>query len=117
MPLTSLPARAARAALRRVPRRVRHLVPVATRQRLLGRTATARRDARPVLTVVIPVYNVEEYLPQCLDSVLAQTLENIEILVVDDGSTDGCPRIMEDYAAAHPRIRLFRQANSAQGET
>lgn len=53
----------------------------------------------PKVSVIIPVYNVAKYLPECLDSVCAQTLKDIEIICVNDGSTDNSPQILEEYAA------------------
>ncbi|MBE6937883.1 MAG: glycosyltransferase [Ruminococcaceae bacterium] len=64
-----------------------------------------------LLSVIIPVYNVEKYLRECLDSVLASTYPCLEILVVDDGSTDSCPQICDDYAKADVRIRVIHQNN------
>ncbi|MBE6382570.1 MAG: glycosyltransferase [Lentisphaerae bacterium] len=61
----------------------------------------------PKISVIIPVYNVEKYLGECLDSILGQTLKDIEVICVDDGSTDGSPRILSDYAAKDARVRLF----------
>ena len=61
-----------------------------------------------LISVIIPVYNVREYLPQCLDSVIRQTYQNIEILVVDDGSTDGSLLICDEFAGKDPRIRVIR---------
>ena len=52
---------------------------------------------KPLLTVVIPVYNVERYLKRCIESVLAQEWKDYEILLVDDGSTDHSPQICDDY--------------------
>lgn len=66
----------------------------------------------PKVSVLIPVYNVEPYLRKCLDSVVNQTLKDIEIICVDDGSTDGSPEILEEYAASDPRIRIIHQQNS-----
>ncbi|WP_028643456.1 bifunctional glycosyltransferase/CDP-glycerol:glycerophosphate glycerophosphotransferase [Nocardioides sp. URHA0020] len=71
--------------------------------------------AEPVLTVVIPVYNVEAYLAECLDSVLAQSLAELEVIAVDDGSTDGSPQVLAAYAARDPRLRVLTQPNSGQG--
>ncbi len=59
------------------------------------------------VSVIVPVYNVEAYLGDCLDSLLGQTLREIEVLCVDDGSTDGSARVLADYAARDPRVRLF----------
>lgn len=67
-------------------------------------------------SVIIPVYNVEKWLPACLDSVLAQTLESIEAVCVNDASPDGCATILADYAARDPRVRVIALAkNSGQG--
>ncbi len=59
------------------------------------------------VSVIIPVYNVEKYLGECLDSILGQTLKDIEVLCVDDGSTDGSPRILAEYAAKDARVKLY----------
>lgn len=67
------------------------------------------------VSVIIPVYNAEPYLRQCLDSVVNQTLRDIEILCVDDGSTDGSPAILRDYQARDDRIRIFTQENLNAG--
>ncbi|MBR2582152.1 MAG: glycosyltransferase [Oscillospiraceae bacterium] len=68
------------------------------------------------LSVIVPVYNVEPYLPACLDSLLAQTLKDLEILLVDDGSTDASGVIADRYAAEHPDIvRCLHVDNGGQG--
>lgn len=64
-----------------------------------------------MITVIIPVYNVAPYLAACIDSVLAQTYTDIEILLVDDGSTDGSGELCNDYACRDARITVFHQAN------
>ena len=66
----------------------------------------------PLISVIVPVYNVEKYLPKCLDSLLAQTWKNLEIIVVDDGSPDNSWDIMQEYARRDSRVRLIRQKNS-----
>lgn len=66
----------------------------------------------PYLSVIVPIYNVESYLAQCLDSILAQTFTDFEVLLINDGSTDSSPAICETYAARDNRIRLFHQENS-----
>ena len=66
-------------------------------------------------TVIIPVYNTEGYLPACLDSVLAQTQREIEVILVDDGSTDGSLAIERAYAKRDPRVRVLQQPNLRQG--
>ena len=68
------------------------------------------------VSVVIPVFDVERWLPACLDSVLAQTLEDIEVICVDDCSPDGCAAILEGYAERDPRVRVITlETNSGQG--
>jgi CDP-glycerol glycerophosphotransferase len=69
----------------------------------------------PELSVIVPVYNVAAYLPACLDSVLGQSLANLEVIVVDDGSTDSSAAIIADYAARDRRVRALRQENAGQG--
>lgn len=69
-----------------------------------------------MISVVVPVYNVERYLKKCIDSVLNQTFENFELILVDDGSTDNSGLICDDYAKSHPnKIRLIHQANGGLG--
>lgn len=65
----------------------------------------------PKVSVIIPVYNTEEYLRECLDSVVNQTLKEIEIICVDDGSTDGSLEILKEYAAKDKRIKVIHQEN------
>ena len=65
----------------------------------------------PLVSVIVPIYNVAAYLPRCLDSILAQTYTNLEIILVDDGSTDDCPQICDEYAAKDNRIRVIHQKN------
>lgn len=67
------------------------------------------------ISVIIPVYNVENYLKECLDSIVSQTLEEIEIICVDDGSTDGSAAILREYAGRDSRVRVLTQANAGQG--
>lgn len=71
----------------------------------------------PKISVVIPVYNVEKYIRQCLDSAINQTLEDIEIICVDDGSTDSCPQILDEYAAKDTRIKVIHKKNSGYGHS
>ena len=67
----------------------------------------------PKITVIVPVYNVEKYLPECLDSLAAQTYPNLQVLVVNDGSTDTSPQIIADYVRRYPS--LFAQLNKPNG--
>lgn len=69
----------------------------------------------PRLSVVIPVYNAEKYLRQSLDSVFSGSPGDIEVVCVDDGSTDSSPAILAEYAAKDGRLRVLTQANSGQG--
>ena len=64
-----------------------------------------------LISIIIPVYKVEPYLRKCLDSVTAQTYKNIEIILVDDGSPDGCGAICDEYAAKDSRCRVFHTEN------
>lgn len=66
----------------------------------------------PRVSVVIPVYNVAKYIEECLDSVLGQTVRDIEVICVDDGSTDGTPAILQRYAQNDSRIKLLSQQNA-----
>lgn len=69
----------------------------------------------PKVSVIIPVYNVEAYLRQCLDSVLNQTLRDIEIICVDDGSTDSSPDILKEYSDKDSRIKVITRKNGGAG--
>ena len=66
---------------------------------------------KPIISVIVPVYNVEKYLPQCLDSILCQTFSNIEIICVNDGSTDKSRKILEEYKKKDSRIRIVDKKN------
>ena len=70
----------------------------------------------PEISIVIPVYNVEKYIRQCIDSVIKQSELDMEIIAVDDGSPDGCPAILDDYASKDTRIRVIHQKNSGVSE-
>ena len=64
-----------------------------------------------MVSVIIPVYNVEKYLEKCLDSVLSQTFKNLEIILVDDGSTDGSSKIIDTYSLKDSRIKVIHKEN------
>lgn len=70
-----------------------------------------RQEGLPLISVVVPVYNVERYLRECVDSVLAQTYPNVEVVLVDDGSTDGCPAICDEYANRHESVVCVHREN------
>lgn len=65
----------------------------------------------PKISVIVPVYNVEQYLPRCIDSILAQTFTDFELLLIDDGSTDNSGKICDEYASKDSRIRVFHKEN------
>lgn len=65
----------------------------------------------PLISVIIPVYNVEQYLRQCIDSVIGQTYRNLEIILIDDGSVDSCGKICDEYARSDDRIVVIHQQN------
>lgn len=70
------------------------------------------------LSIVVLVYNLEKYLPRCLDSLVNQTLEDIEILCVDDGSTDSAPRIIDEYEKKYPnKVKAFHKENGGEFTT
>lgn len=67
------------------------------------------------VSVIVPVYNAEKHLRQCLDSIISQTMREIEIICIDDGSSDGSVKILEEYSLKDSRINLIRQKNSGAG--
>lgn len=64
-----------------------------------------------MISIIVPVYNVEPYLRKCLDSILDQTYRDLEILIIDDGSTDGSGAICDEYAGKDDRIKVFHTEN------
>ena len=69
----------------------------------------------PLVTVVVPVYKVEQYLDRCIESIVSQTYRNLEILLVDDGSPDRCPQLCDEWAKKDSRIRVIHQENRGLG--
>ncbi|MDO5553871.1 MAG: glycosyltransferase family 2 protein [Planctomycetia bacterium] len=69
----------------------------------------------PKVTIIIPVYNVEQYLRECLDSALKQTMRDIEIICIDDGSTDTSSAILDEYANSDPRVQVYHEKNQGAG--
>lgn len=65
----------------------------------------------PLLSIIVPVYKVENYLPKCIDSILAQTFTDFELILVEDGSPDNCPALCDAAAAKDARIRVIHQKN------
>lgn len=70
----------------------------------------------PLVSVVVPIYKVEKYLAECVDSILTQTLSDIEVILVDDGSPDNCPAMVDAYAAKDPRVVAIHQPNGGYGK-
>ena len=68
-------------------------------------------DKSPVISVIVPVYKAEKYLPRCIDSILSQEFTNFEVLLIDDGSPDGSGKLCDEYAARDSRIRVFHKEN------
>ena len=68
------------------------------------------------VSVVIPVYNVEDFLEECLDSVINQTLEDIEVICIDDGSTDNSLEILNNYSKKDSRIQIIIQENQGHAD-
>ena len=65
----------------------------------------------PKLSIIVPIYNVEQYIHMCVDSILNQKFEDFELILVDDGSPDGCPQICDAYAAQDSRIKVIHKEN------
>ena len=70
---------------------------------------------KPLISVIVPVYKVEQYIEKCVNSLLNQTYTNLEIILVDDGSPDKCPTICDDYALACPNISVYHKQNGGLG--
>lgn len=65
----------------------------------------------PLISIIVPIYNVEKYLHRCVDSILRQSYHNLEIWLVDDGSPDGCPAICDEYAGKDKRVKVIHKKN------
>ncbi len=72
-------------------------------------------EAKDLVSIIVPVYNTEKYLDKCIQSILGQTYKNLDILFINDGSTDGSLQILEKYQAQDDRIRIFSKENGGQG--
>lgn len=110
-------------AWRQVPTPVRKKIKKQLPNQLVSRFSTPNLNGPqaetlttlPLLTVVIPVYNVERYLAACIQSVIGQTYTNLEILIVDDGSTDSSYSIASKFSESDARIRIIQKANAGLG--
>lgn len=71
---------------------------------------------KPLISIIIPIYNVERFIRRCIDSVLAQTYTNLEIILVDDGSPDKCGRICDEYAILDERIVVIHKSNGGSSD-
>ena len=72
---------------------------------------------KPLISIIVPVYNVKNFIRECLDSILAQTLTDWEAILVDDGSTDGSGEICDEYAAADARFTVIHKENTGQADS
>src|SRR5437868_1739700 len=81
-------------------------------RRLAGMPWAMHTHATPLVSVVMPLYNAAVYLPAALDSILAQTLRDFELIVVDDGSRDRSPAILRRYQSRDPRLRVISRPNT-----
>lgn len=68
------------------------------------------------ISVIVPTYNVKDYLQECMDSILSQSLKDIEVICIDDGSTDGSSEILDKYAAKDPRVKVYHNENGGYGK-
>lgn len=68
-----------------------------------------------LISIIVPIYNVERYLDRCMDSILHQTYKNIEVIMVDDGSPDSCPQMCDEYALRDNRIKVIHKENAGLG--
>lgn len=68
-----------------------------------------------LISVIVPVFNVEQYFERCVTSLINQTYKNLEIILVDDGSTDNCPKMCDEFAIADRRIKVIHKENGGQG--
>lgn len=69
----------------------------------------------PLISIIVPVYNVEKYLDRCIHSLIIQTLKDIELIIVDDGSTDNCPQMCDEYGQKDSRIKVIHKNNEGLG--
>ena len=75
----------------------------------------ATESKKPLISIIVPIYNVKKYLRDCIQSICCQTYQNLEIILVDDGSTDGCREICDEYADKDKRVKVIHKANAGLG--
>lgn len=68
-------------------------------------------ESTPLISVILPIYNIENFMDRCMESVLSQTYKNLEIIMVDDGATDSCPQMCDEYARKDSRIVVYHKQN------
>lgn len=66
---------------------------------------------KDLISIIVPVYNVEQYLQKCVDSILLQSYDNIEIILIDDGSTDNSGKLCDEFAAKNKKIKSYHKKN------
>lgn len=71
----------------------------------------SQQNSNKLISIILPIYNIEEYIDRCMQSLLKQTYTNVELLMIDDGSTDGCKEICDSYLNVDKRIRVFHKEN------
>lgn len=69
----------------------------------------------PKVSIIVPVYNVEQYLEKCLNSIILQSLKDIEIICIDDGSTDGSAKILDSFSIKDNRVKVIHKMNAGYG--
>ena len=107
---------ALRRSLNAMPKSLQKSIrPLIPRQTKPAKQPSSSMFESPLLSVIIPVYNVRPYIEKCFESVLSQDYKNLEVIVVDDGSTDGSEEIIEKYITRHKRIRMLRLIHSGNG--
>ena len=72
---------------------------------------------QPLLSIIVPIYNIGRYLEQCLKSLADQTADSVEYILIDDGSTDNSPEILKRYAGKNPNFRVITQKNQGVSQT
>ena len=70
-----------------------------------------KNNGKPLISIIVPVYNIKEYIERCVKSITDQTYKNLEIILVDDGSTDGTEKILDELAEKDARIKVFHKEN------